>query len=132
MAVNTGVLNAKQNKALRAIITTPTIKEAADVSGISERTIYRYINDPQFMTAYRSLKSEIMRGVTNKIQLSSTTAIDTLVDVMENSKSDIARVQAASKILDLTYQTYETEDLEARLDAIEKLASEQDEEDDDE
>lgn len=105
------------------LITQPTVRDAAQAAGVSESTVYRYLNEPAFQQAYQSLKSEIMRGTTNKIQLSAGIAIDTLITVMQTSKSDMARVMAASKILEMAYTAYEKEDLEARIVKIEKLAA---------
>lgn len=112
----------REQKALEALITFPTIKEAAQQSGMSESTLYRYLNDEEFKQAYRNAKKEIMRGVSNSIQMASTIAIKTLVDVMTDSKANaMARVTASSKMLDLAYQSHKDEDVYAELEDLREM-----------
>lgn len=112
----------REQKALEALITFPTIKEAAQQSGMSESTLYRYLNDEEFRQAYRNSKKEIMRGVSNSIQMASTIAIKTLVDVMTDSKANaMARVTASSKMLDLAYQSHKDEDVYAELEDLREM-----------
>lgn len=117
-------MNVKQSQFLNALLIHPTVKEAAEAAGVSLSSAHRYLKDQEFLSKYRDVKSEIMRGVTNRVQLSATTAINTLMDVAINGKSEIARVQAASKILDVAYTAYEKEDLENRIQMIEQMAIE--------
>lgn len=112
----------REQKALEALISFPTIKEAAQHSGLSESTLYRYLNDDEFKQAYRNAKKEIMRGVSNSIQMASTIAIDTLIDVMTNPKANaMARVTASSKMLELAYQSHRDEDVYAELEDLREM-----------
>lgn len=114
----------RQSRFLNALLVCRTIKEAADEAGVSKATAYRYLKDEKFLGKYRDVKSQIMRSTSNKVQLSAETAITTLVDVAKNGRNEMARVTAASKILDIAYTSYEKEDLENRIQAIEQMAIE--------
>lgn len=119
----------KERKALEALIMFPTIKEASEKSGLSESTLYRYLSDEEFKSNYRSMKKEMIRGISNTIQRSAYTAIETLMDVMNNPKAmAMARVTAAKTILEMTYQSHEKEDilteLEELREAVEMIQSE--------
>lgn len=124
MNVKRDAIEDRQSRFLSALLFQSTTKDAAAEAGISLSTAHRYLKDEKFLSKYRDTKSEIMRGITNRVQLSAVTAINTLVDVAKNGNSEIARVQAASKILDVAYTAYEKEDLENRIQVIEQMAIE--------
>ncbi len=49
-------LTHKQDKALIALLTEPTITAAAKKAGIGERTLYRWLDDPLFAGALRQAR----------------------------------------------------------------------------
>ncbi|GEK35449.1 hypothetical protein [Kurthia sibirica] len=113
---------SREQKAIEALIMFPTIKEAAAHSQLSESTLYRYLNNDDFKESYRNAKKEIMRGVSNSIQMASMIAIRTLIDVMENPKANaMARVTASSKMLELAYQSHRDEDVYAELEDLKEM-----------
>ncbi len=113
-------LTAKQHKAIAALLTVPTIKEAAEVVGIGERTIHTWLTEQAFDAAYRTARRKAVQQATARLQQLATEAVDVLRSIMTNpAASDRARVAAAAKILDLAYRAIELEDLESRLKALE-------------
>ena len=49
-------LSAKQDKALIALLTEPTISAAAKKVGIGERTLHTWLRDATFTAAYREAR----------------------------------------------------------------------------
>lgn len=113
----------RQQKALEALITYPTVREAAKQSGLSETSLYRYLrDDSEFKEAYREKKREIMRGTSNMIQQTAQTAIQTLIDVMQDFEAPAAsRVSAAKAILDMSYATHRDEDVYNEIEELREM-----------
>ena len=57
---------SKDELILRALITYPTIREAARNCGCSESTIYRRLKDAEFRTRLQEMKSEIIMRSTDE------------------------------------------------------------------
>lgn len=112
-------LKPKQEQLLMAMLSEPSFEEAVRKAGISRTTAFRYKKDPIFMDEFRKLKKEMIETTTAKLQLASNTAVESLFEVSQSSKSDLARVQASKTILDFAYKGYELEDISERIRRIE-------------
>ena len=112
-------LKPKQEQLLMAMLSEPSFEEAVRKAGIARTTAFRYKKDPVFMDEFRKLKKEMIETTTAKLQLASNTAVQSLFEVSQSSKSDLARVQASKTILEFAYKGYELEDLAERLRRLE-------------
>ena len=116
-----GALTPKQQKALAALLSEPTILAAADKVGVNERTLHRSLEEPAFETAYRTARREAVRQAVARLQQVSTHAVTVLVTVMASKETPPAtRVAAAKTVLEMAVRAVELEDLAARLDALEQ------------
>lgn len=116
------MLNTKQERAIEHLLTAKTHKEAAQKAGVSLATLYRYKQDYEFQAAYRERKKELFEGITNGLQCTSFEAIETLKEVMKNpSAAAMARVTAASKVLDLSYQSLDRDVLEKEIEELKDI-----------
>lgn len=116
------MLNQRQDKFLRALFETDTIEKACEVAGINKNTGFKYLKDETFLKEYRAIRQEIMRQVTSRLQRVSDDAVKVLEDVMhdkENSTSS-SRVQSAKTILDVAFRSIEMDDMQERIEAIER------------
>ena len=115
------ILNAKQEKALAALLSQPTIREAAREAGVSDRSIFNWLNEPAFSQAYREARAKNVSLAVAGLQRSMGQALEALQDVMTNPDSPAsARVSAARTVLELAIRGTELEDLAARVDALER------------
>lgn len=113
-------LNGKQMKALSALLCSPTLAAAAKLSGIPERSLYRYLRTPHFADAYRRARTEQVRQSMCHLQRMTTKAAATLETLLGDPVTKGAvKVAAARTVLDLSLRAIEIEDLEARLTALE-------------
>jgi hypothetical protein len=93
-------LKANQIEACKLLAMGESITATADKIGIARATIHRWHKDDIHFIAYlNSLKSETLEATRSQIQASSNLAINTLSDIMKNSKNDIARILAAKEVL---------------------------------
>lgn len=112
-------LKPKQEQLLMAMLSEPSFEEAVRKAGIARTTAFRYKKDPIFMDEFRKLKKEMIETTTAKLQLASNTAVESLFEVSQSSKSDLARVQASKTILEFAYKGYELEDISERIRRLE-------------
>jgi hypothetical protein len=118
-----GRLTARQEKALLALLTESSIREAATASQVGERTLYAWLKEPVFAEAYRQARKEAVSRALGRLQQVAAAAVDTLHAVTTDTEAPApARVNAAKIILELAVKAVELEDLEQRLSAVEALS----------
>jgi hypothetical protein len=82
MAQN-GTLTRGMKRALPALLAYPTIAEAAEAADLGERTIYRYLNDPDFKAALHKAQDRILAATTARLTGLTTQAVRELGDSLE-------------------------------------------------
>lgn len=113
-------LTQKQEQAIAALLSAPSVSAAAKLVGISEATLFRWLQVPAFADEYRAAKREVVNQATGKLSAASSEAVETLRDVMNAVDSPASsRVTAARAILDYSYKAIELEDLAARITSVE-------------
>ncbi len=113
-------LTTKQHRAIKALLTEPTIKAAAEKARVAEATLHRWLNDPVFSLAYRDARGRLLETTLTRLQQSASKAVDTLDDVMDSAITQPgARVSAAKAVLEMTLKAREVLEVEERLRALE-------------
>lgn len=92
----------KSNKliAITVIALGGTHKEAAKKANVTPGTISEWMHDPAFKAKLNEIKLENLTQAQDKHRGLAMSAVNTLADIMCNSKSDKARFDAAKYILD--------------------------------
>lgn len=125
-----GSLPAKQELALRAVISRPTLKEAAQAAGVSETTLWRYMQDDEFSRRLREARREAVNHAVIRLQRASSDAVTVLGDIMMSESAPAsARITAARAVLDYSMRAVETDDLKARIEELEEFVRAKQEED---
>jgi hypothetical protein len=97
--------------------------QAARVGGISERTLYRWVQEPDFDGAYRATRRAAFSQSAARLQQMSSPAVTTLGKIMVDASAPAAsRVRAADSVLNHAAKAIEIEDIEARVSELERLA----------
>ena len=113
-------LDAKEQRALVALLEHETIKEAAKGYRLSEATLYRYLSDATFKAHYSRARSSVVEHAITQLQRDCATATKTLREVAEDGDAPTsARVSAAKAILEGAIKSVELHDLMARVEALE-------------
>jgi hypothetical protein len=122
MAVSDDNLSRRAAQAISALLTAPTIGEAARQAGIGERTLLRWLaEDAPFQARYREARRAVVQQAITQVQQSTSKAVTTLIAVMEDRDAPAsARVAAARVILEQALRGIELEDLETRIAALEQ------------
>lgn len=116
----TGALPAKQELALQAVISQPTLKEAALAAGVSETTLWRYMQDEAFARRLREARRDAVTHAVIRLQRASSDAVTVLRDLM--MKEDVppsARIAAARTVLDYSIRAVEIDELRRRIEEFE-------------
>lgn len=92
---------ADKEKALRAVLTCRSKREAAAVAGITERTLRNYFQQPDFNSAYKEAMSELMQDASQQAKAALSTALSVLVEITEDAQAPPAsRISAARSLLE--------------------------------
>lgn len=125
-----GALPAKQELALRAVLSHPTLKEAALAAGISETTLWRYMQDEEFSKRLREARRDAVSHAVIRLQRASSDAVTVLRDLMMKDDAPAsARITAARTVLDYSMRAVEMDELRARIDQLEEFIRAKQEED---
>jgi transposase-like protein len=120
MAGSSGKLARKQEEAIVALLSQRNIEEAAKTANIAPRTLYRWMKDAEFQSAYREAKRAAFSQSIARLHQMSSAAVSTLAKIMVDTNAPAStRVRAADSILDHTSKAIEIEDIEARVAALE-------------
>lgn len=76
--------------------------KAAKTAKLTRATIYNWLKNDEFIARLNALKTEQLENTRTQIQYSASIAVNTLVNVMQNSKNDTARIAAAKEILNMS------------------------------
>jgi hypothetical protein len=109
----------RQQQALRALLERPTIAAAAESCNLSERTLFRYLEDEDFRAEYRRLRARLVEEVVADLQKGGVEAVGVLRRNFE-AESESAQLRAARTVLEFMLRGTELVDLEARLAALEE------------
>jgi len=110
-------LSANQQRALAALLSTPTIAEAATKCGLTRKTIHAYLRDEDFAQAYREERERLVEQTVAGLQRIGTEAVEVLHDAFEDPDVN-ARIRAARYVLDLTFKVHEVAELRREIEEI--------------
>lgn len=112
-------LSRNQEKAVVALMAHPSIAEAAKSAGVSESSIWRWLQDEPFQARLREAQSKVMDGALISLQGAMTGAVDCLVRNL-SCGTPSAEVQAAKTILDYTLKVREMFEITERIKVLER------------
>lgn len=108
----------KQEKCLLALLETSSIREASAKSGIGEATFYRYLNDKEFLSEYRSARRQTVESAITQIQKATAEAVETLKRNLHCENAAV-EVRCAQIILETAVKGVELIDVIERLEVLE-------------
>jgi hypothetical protein len=111
----------KQEQFIAALLSYPTVEAAAEAVGIGHVTAWQWRKDPEFAKEYRQATREVMREAAARLQIAAREGVDTLREIQSKGQSEAARVSAARTILDMALKAADLEDVQQRLDALERV-----------
>ena len=96
MSETGSTLTAKQDKALSALLTSPTLELAAKSAGVTTVTLWRYLQEDVFKAAYQQARREVVSHAVTRLQQACAGAVAVLLAVAADTEAPAAsRVTAA-------------------------------------
>ncbi len=111
-------LERKTEAAIVALLAHPTMPEAAKAAGVSETTLWRWLQRDDFRKKYREAQDKVFEGALGSLQGASTEAVACLRRNLASGNPSV-QVQAARIILDYTIKAREMFELENRIAVLE-------------
>ncbi len=118
------IKTANREKALTALLESATITDAANICGLNEKTLRRYLEDPEFQKEFRTARRMIFEQNIVRLQSLHAGAIDTLKRNLTCENPSV-EVRAAQIIIEGNRKDFETLDILERLEKIEDAHSKQ-------
>lgn len=109
-------LTPKQTRAIPALMSARNIGDAAKAANVAERTLYRWMGDPNFRLRLNEAEGEAIDTATRRLLQLQDPAIDALGDILQDPEtSPTTRLRAATAVLDYLIKLRELRNIEARL-----------------
>jgi hypothetical protein len=113
----------KKEEAIAALLSQRNLEEAARVAGIGTKTLLRWLEIPEFQTAYREARRAAFSQSIARLQQGTAAAATTLLKTMIDSNTPASvKVRAADSVLNHSAKAIEIEDIEARVSELERAA----------
>ena len=120
-ARNGGKRPQREDAALAALLSEPTIEAAATKAGIGESTLLRWMAEPAFKTRLRAARRSVVEGAIGRLQQATTQAVDALTRNLTCGTPSV-EVGAAKGVLAQAIKAVELVDLAERIEALEQAA----------
>ena len=109
--------NSKRELLLAALLTNPTVKEAAASVGIPETTAYNWLRKPDFSDEYKQRKRQAVAEASDYLQSKIGEATRIISEIMGDVEtSPQVRLSAAKAIIDTAYKVIEQVEIVDRIE----------------
>ena len=116
-------LGRKKEAAIVALLSQRSVDEAARTCDVPVRTLYRWLQEPEFQKAYRAARREAFGQATARLQQATGAAATTFLKLMVDPNVPPAvRLRAADCEFNHSAKAIEIEDLDARITELERAA----------
>lgn len=113
-------LKIRQQRAIAALLSFPTITEAARASGISERTLYRWLKEAQFRKELTNQEAERINTAARQLVGLAESALRTINLLLSDFEvSPSVRLRTAEVVLANMIRIRELTNLEERIAKLE-------------
>ena len=114
----------KKEDAIVALLSHKSIEDAARAIEVNPNTLLRWLQLPEFRSAYLTARRESVHQAVARLQHATGAAAITVLKLMTDPNAPAAvRLRAAECVFDRAFKAIEIEDIEARLAALEVAAS---------
>src|SRR5579872_1680360 len=97
------------NQAIAAMLLIPNMEQAAESIGVDRTTLYNWLQNPEFNRQYVEARRQGMAIVLGAVCGQAAKTLQTLVDLRDNAKSEMARTSAAKILMEYFWKVVEQE-----------------------
>jgi transposase-like protein len=113
-----GKMTRKQETAVAALLSCDTVAEAARDCGVSEATLFRWLQEPTFRERLQAAQRAVLQGAISDLQGVTQDAVATLRRLL-TCGTPAVECRAAMAVLDTAIRASELQDLDRRLTEVE-------------
>lgn len=110
----------RQLLAISHIISSPSIEEASQKAKVSRGTIYKWLKDDDFCNELKSQRDKVINTTLERLKGAITQAVEELIKLTSAQKDEVRRL-ACNDIIAYTLKSLEIQNIEQRLDKIERI-----------
>lgn len=116
-------LTPRQELAIVALLNTPTVTKAAEMSNIPDATLRKWLRKDAFRRAYREARREAFNHAISLTQKYAPIAVQALAKIIaDESVTPSSRVQAATALLKFARESVELDEIVERVERLERAA----------
>jgi len=114
-------LTVRQTKLINVLIESKTIADACQITGIPQRTAYRWLNAQSFNQALHLAEDRIQDALTRRLINRTTRNMEILESIADNTDAnDNARIRAIESMTDCMFKIYDMRNTQTRLTDLER------------
>jgi AcrR family transcriptional regulator len=118
-------LTQRKERALEAVLSHLTLKEAARAAGVSEPTLWRYMRDETFTRRLREARAASVTYTSGRLQGASAEAVKILQHLMRREDAPLQpRIAAARAVLEFSFRARVVDELQAEVDRLKEVLGE--------
>jgi hypothetical protein len=118
-------IDVRKERAIIALLAEATVKKAAEVAGISEATLHRWMDDPDFDRAFKGARRKVLAHAISLSQKYASLAVNFLGRCIQDPAAPYpSRVQAAQAMLKFSRESIELDEMQAKVAALEAAQKE--------
>lgn len=117
-------LTTQQRRAIAALLAHTTLQDAATTAQCNERTLRRWLQDPDFRAALFVAEAELIDQAARRLLQLQDGAINVLDDLL-TATADSVKLRTATAVLDHVLKLRELRTVEDRLAALEAALQQQ-------
>lgn len=122
-------MRTTDNQLISALLSSPTIKSASDMVGLSEQAVYSRLRKPDFRAKLQNARDTQFQVISSKLEDANFRALDTLLQILDDREVSAGiKVRASQTLLDLSLKNREQADILARIQTLEEMLKERQEE----
>ena len=113
----------KMETAIAALLARPSIEDAARVARVGEKTLRRWLREPEFKAKYLQARREGVHQAVARMQQATGPAGNVILKLMTDpSVPPAVRLRAAENVFTHAIKGIELQDLDTRLAELERSA----------
>lgn len=118
-------LQPRWDQAIVALLSEPSLARAASSAGISQATLWRWMQQPEFARRYRQAQRQVLTHTIARLQATASDAAAVLHEIALNPAIPAsARVSAARSILENAMKAAEFDTVVERMSDLERTLAE--------
>jgi hypothetical protein len=110
---------------LLALACGATVDAAARQCGLSDRTVYRRLQDPEFQKRLERLRADMIQRSAGMLTAAAGEAVRTLLSLQKDATPAAVRLGAARAILEIGIKLRQMVEIEQRLAEVEEMLASQ-------